>query len=108
MCTTHGWKFAPDFTETLNSELKTIYSSLDQRLDGHSWCSNPYIETMTGGFASNCIGCHQYAGRREIAPSPIPLDKRFNDFPGSFLTSFDRSQDGSGLADDIIAIMDQE
>ncbi len=29
---------------------------------GSTWCANPYLETGAGNAATNCIGCHQYAG----------------------------------------------
>lgn len=36
--------------------------SLAEALTGHSWCSNPYLETGLQNHKTNCIGCHQHAG----------------------------------------------
>jgi hypothetical protein len=30
---------------------------------GHAWCSNPYLESGLFNHKTNCVGCHQHAGR---------------------------------------------
>ncbi|MEM6962812.1 MAG: hypothetical protein AAF355_01440 [Myxococcota bacterium] len=42
----------------------SLAAALEQvsRPHGASWCSNPYIEQGAGNAATNCVGCHQYAG----------------------------------------------
>jgi hypothetical protein len=65
-----------------------------------TFCSNPYIETGDGQAKSNCIGCHQHAGRNSYdsinGPKTEPESgrkKRETQFPGDYLWSFSQAPD---------------
>jgi hypothetical protein len=54
--------------------------------DGLSHCSNPYFERGRGNTRTNCIGCHQHAGRAtddklKASGKPIDIDDTFFDEP---------------------------
>ncbi len=62
---------------------------------GQQWCSNPYLEDKPGGVAAtNCIGCHQYAG--ELYDGSTIVNSKPNRgqaqelkfFPADYLWSF--------------------
>lgn len=43
--------------------LRAALSKVESHFHGEQWCSNPYIEKGYGNSQTNCIGCHQHAGR---------------------------------------------
>jgi hypothetical protein len=58
----------------------------DATEDGLSSCSNPYFERGRGNTRTNCIGCHQHAGRatdERLAASgrPLTIEDSFFDEP---------------------------
>lgn len=61
---------AADAAPSLEQALTASWEGLG----GPTWCSNPYIETEPGAASTNCIGCHQHAGRgltaRQILGDP--------------------------------------
>jgi hypothetical protein len=57
------------------------------------WCSNPYLESHKKMAATNCIGCHQHAGKLPTAKSVIEKkdqgqNKESEIFENDYLWSF--------------------
>lgn len=73
---------------------------------GASWCSNPYIETQTGGANSNCIGCHQHAGpdRGEFEEDVGKVAVRTT-FPADLLWSFDSFKES--FKDEVVRVVNE-
>jgi hypothetical protein len=61
-----------DYEEKDFSHAQSIYS---ENNDNFQWCSNPYLESHKKMAATNCIGCHQFAGKLS-SPTGI-LNKEF-------------------------------
>jgi hypothetical protein len=47
----------------LDPGLQQYIRTLSEEFSTESWCSNPYLELGSHNHQTNCIGCHQYAGR---------------------------------------------
>ncbi len=54
--------------------LSAAQRVIQQHLPGSSWCSNPYLEEGPGNVATNCVGCHQYAGKNLTSEDVLKFD----------------------------------
>jgi hypothetical protein len=54
--------------------LAAALTTVNEKSDGASWCSNPYLEMGHRNQQTNCIGCHQHAGT-SVDPDKILTDE---------------------------------
>jgi cytochrome c553 len=70
---------------SLAAAMKTVA----ELVPGRSWCSNPYLEEGHGNAATNCVGCHQYAGTGKVSEDVLRLEgfgstMKRNNFPTDY------------------------
>jgi hypothetical protein len=69
--------------------LAAAMQTVAELVPGRSWCSNPYLEEGHGNAATNCVGCHQYAGTGKVSEDVLLLEgfgstMKRNNFPTDY------------------------
>jgi hypothetical protein len=66
----------PDPAASLEAypSLAAAMETVGENVPGRSWCSNPYLEEGHGNAATNCVGCHQYAGTGKVSEDVLLLE----------------------------------
>lgn len=60
------WQNPSPNSKKLN-ELSQSINFIKQAVSPYTLCSNPYLESFSGGFRSNCKGCHQHAAINNLS-----------------------------------------
>jgi hypothetical protein len=75
--------------DVTDRSLADALGAVYEGVGGPTWCSNPFLERGVGNAATNCVGCHQYAGTELSVEEILALDARGrplarSDFPTDY------------------------